>query len=69
MVLPLNGGSAADDFRKLLGGLRLPVLVVDERQLVDQGAGVVEAAFIATMRADCSEAMFSATAWKISASM
>ena len=28
-----------------------------------------EAAFIATIRADCSDAMFSFTIWKITASM
>src|ERR1700693_24113 len=37
----LHGGRAADDLRDLFRDSRLPVLVVDERQLVDQGLGVV----------------------------
>src|SRR5690349_3672186 len=42
MISPLsNGGCAADDFRKFLGDAGLPVLVVDQCQLVDQVARVV----------------------------
>jgi hypothetical protein len=63
MSFSSNGGGAAYDFRNFLGDAGLAVLVVDERQLVYQGVALSEAAFIATMRADCSEAMFSATAW------
>src|SRR5256884_2959359 len=37
----LHGGRATDDLRYLLGDPGLPVLVVDERELVDQGLGVV----------------------------
>ena len=61
---PLDRGRAADDFRKFLGDRRLAVLVVDRASARRSGSSALsEAAFIATMRADCSEAMFSATAW------
>src|SRR5258708_12014539 len=37
----LDGGCAADDFRQFLGDRRLPRLVVDEREVVDDAGGVV----------------------------
>src|SRR5258706_14116512 len=37
----LDGGGAADDFRKFLGDGGLAGLVVDQREAVDHGRGVV----------------------------
>ena len=65
----LDRGRAADDLRQFLGDRRLARLVVDQLSSSMTLPALSEAAFIATMRADCSEAMFSATAWKMSASM
>jgi hypothetical protein len=53
------GGRAGDNLGEFLGDDGLSALVVNQRQLVDQGRRIVGSDFIATMRADCSEAMFS----------
>src|SRR5258708_20424028 len=37
----LDGGCATDDFRQFLGDRRLPRLVVNEREIVDDAGGVV----------------------------
>jgi hypothetical protein len=55
-------GSAADDFRKFFGNRRLTSLVVDQLQSPITVLALSEADFMATIRADCSEAIFSATA-------
>jgi hypothetical protein len=67
--LGLDRRGAADDFRNLLGDRGLARLVVDEVQVPISLVALSLAAFIATMRAACSEATFSITAWYTSDSM
>jgi hypothetical protein len=59
---------AADDFRKLFGDRRLACLVVGQRSSPITFLALSDADFMATIRALCSDAMFSATAWYRTAS-